>query len=136
SLRAAADSSYANLDGYFSDLDSVVWQRVPGGPFPKDRFLIRAEGDSMEPLIHDGQLCIFRPDPGGSRNGKIVLCRIGGFAGDAPLAVIKRYRSARRPGEGTIGEASTIVLSSLNEKHEDIVLTHGEHLSILGVFER
>jgi hypothetical protein len=27
-------------------------------------------------------------------------------------------------------------LSSINEKHDDIVLTEGEQLSILGVFER
>ena len=90
----------------------------------------------MYPLIRNGQLCVFRHDPGGSRNGKIVLCRIDGFAGDAPLAVIKRYRSARTPGPDTIGEARAVVLSSINEMHEDIVLTNGEQLSIIGIFER
>ena len=90
----------------------------------------------MEPDIPDGALCIFRKDPGGSRNGKTVLCRIGGFAGDSPVAVIKRYRSARMPSEDSVGNAKAIVLSSINEKHDDIVLTEGEQLSILGVFER
>ena len=90
----------------------------------------------MEPLIADGQRCIFRKDPGGSRNGKIVLCRIAGFAGDEPIAVVKRYRSARAAGADTIGEATAIVLSSLNEKHEDIVLTSGDQVSIIGIFER
>jgi SOS-response transcriptional repressor LexA len=90
----------------------------------------------MEPLIRDGQLCVFRRDPGGSRNGKIILCRIEGFAGEAPIAVIKRYRSARTAGPDTIGEANTIVLSSRNEKHDDIVVTHGDQLSVMGVFER
>jgi DUF2075 family protein/SOS-response transcriptional repressor LexA len=135
-LRAAADASYKSLDGYFSEADANQWQLVTGGPFGRDRFLVRAEGDSMEPLIHDGQLCIFRRDPGGSRNGKIVLCRIEGFAGDAPVAVIKRYRSARTATADSIGEARVIVLSSANERHEDIVLTDGDHLSIIGIFER
>jgi DUF2075 family protein len=135
-LRAAADASYESLDGYFSESTAIQWHRVSGGPFARDRFLARAEGDSMEPLIRDGQLCIFRRDPGGSRNGKIVLCRIGGFAADSPVAVIKRYRSARTSGPDSIGEARAIVLSSTNEKHEDIVLTGGDHLSILGIFER
>ena len=90
----------------------------------------------MEPGIQDGQLCIFRKDPGGSRNGKIVLCRIAGFAGDAPLAVIKRYRSARTRSADSIGEAKAIVLSSDNEKHEDVVLTSGDDLSVLGLFDR
>jgi hypothetical protein len=135
-LRAAADSSYESLDGYFSDSEVGKWQRVGGGPFGNDRFLVRAEGDSMDPLIRDGQLCVFRRDPGGSRNGKIVLCRIDGFAGEAPLAVIKRYKSARTPGPETIGPARAVVLSSINEKHEDIVLRNGDQLSIIGVFER
>ena len=135
-LRAAADSTYESLDGYFADDSNFQWQLVRGGPFAKDRFLVRAEGDSMEPDIPDGALCIFRKDPGGSRNGKTVLCRIGVFAGDAPVAVIKRYRSARIPSDDSIGKAKAIVLSSLNDEHDDVVLTEGNHLSILGVFER
>lgn len=135
-LRAAADSTYESLDGYFAEDSNFKWQLVRGGPFGKDRFLVRAEGDSMEPDIPNDSLCIFRKDPGGSRNGKTVLCRIDGFAGDAPVAVIKRYRSARIPSEDSTGKAKAIVLSSTNEKHDDIVLTEGEQLSILGVFER
>ncbi len=89
----------------------------------------------MEPMIKDGQLCLFRKDPGGSRNGKIILCQVDEFAGEAPVALIKQYRSARARSE-SLGEATAIVLSSLNEKHEDIVLTEGEHFSVIGVFER
>lgn len=135
-LRVAADASYKDLEGYFSNSENFKWHRVSGGPFPRDRFLALVEGDSMEPDIADGQLCIFRKDPGGSRNGKIVLCRIGGFAGDEPIAVVKRYRSARTASADSIGEAKAIVLSSLNENHDDIVLTSGDHLSIIGIFER
>lgn len=134
-LRAVANTRFGDLEGHFVNEGSVIWQPVKGGPFAEDRFLVRAEGDSMEPKIRDGQLCIFKKDPGGSRNGKIILCQISGFAGDAPVALIKRYRSARARSE-SLGEATAIVLSSLNEKHEDIVLTEGEHLSIIGVFER
>jgi hypothetical protein len=50
--------------------------------------------------------------------------------------VVKRYRSARAAGADTIGEAKAIVLSSLNEKPEDIVLTSGDQVSIIGIFER
>src|SRR5690242_15024240 len=62
-LRVAADGSYRDLGGYFSNSENVKWHRIAGGPFSKDRFLVRVEGDSMEPLIKDGQLCIFRKDP-------------------------------------------------------------------------
>jgi uncharacterized protein len=135
-LRAVANASYENLDGYFSDQSNFTWHRIKRGPFAKDRFLVRAEGNSMEPMITDGQLCLFRRDPGGSRSGKIVLCQVDGFAGGAPVALIKRYRSARTPGNQSIGEASAIVLSSINEEYEDIVLTGGDSFSVVGIFER
>jgi DUF2075 family protein/SOS-response transcriptional repressor LexA len=135
-LRAAADASYESLAGYFAQNDSFEWIRVSNGPFQKDRFLVRAEGDSMDPDIKDGDLCLFRKDPGGSRNGKIVLCQVGGFAGDAPVALIKRYRSARARGTESLGEAKAIVLSSINTQHDDIILSGGDEYSILGVFER
>ena len=123
-------------DGFHEDVMTNDIGNIIHAAFSEDRFLVRAEGGSMEPTIKDGQLCLFRKDPGGSRNGKIVLCQIGGFAGDAPLAVIKRYRSARTSRSDSIGEPQAIVLSSLNEEHEDIVLTEGEHISVIGVFER
>ena len=135
-LRAVADGSYRALDGSFADETTFVWQRIRGGPYSKDKFLVRAEGNSMEPKIKNGDLCLFRQDSGGSRNGKIVLCRVGGFAGDAPVALIKRYQSARVRSAESIGEAKAIVLSSLNEEHEDIILSGGEHFSVFGVFER
>jgi len=87
-------------------------------------------------FLPDGSLCIFRRDPGGSRNGKIVLGRIEGFAGDAPFAVIKLYQSARTPSQDSLGTAQKIVLSSLNPNHAPIVLTEGNEFSILGIFEK
>ena len=108
---------------------------MKGGPFPKDRFLVRIEGDSMEPKIPDGSLCLFRKDPGGSRNGKIVLCRVDAIGG-TPMAVVKRYQSIRYPSEESLGEASKIILSSTNSKYDDIELTEGGQVRILGIYER
>ena len=135
-LRSAANATYQTLDGTFPDGGSVVWLRVAGGPFARDCFMVRAEGDSMDPEIVSGDLCVFRKDRGGSRNGKIVLCQIDGYAGEAPVALIKRYRSARMRTADSIGEAKTIVLSSINARHEDVVLSEGENLRIVGIFDR
>jgi phage repressor protein C with HTH and peptisase S24 domain len=133
-LRAAANAFYDSLDGFFADESNYEWVYIEGGPYPKDRFLVRIEGDSMEPRIPDESLCLFRKDPGGSRNGKIVLCSIGSVGG-APLAVVKRYQSIRLPSQDSIGEAVKITLSSLNTRYEDIELTEGEELRIIGIFE-
>lgn len=135
-LRAAADSRFESIDGYFASNTDYELVPINGGPFSKDCFLVRAEGDSMEPKIPDGSLCLFRKDRGGSRNGKIVLCRIEGFAGDAPLALIKLYQSERKFAPDTLGEAKKIVLSSLNPSHPPLEIKKGEEFSILGIFER
>jgi uncharacterized protein len=135
-LRAVADSGYQALGGLFAEGMEQTWVPVPGGPFPRDRFLVRARGDSMEPVIPDGALCRFRLDPGGSRKGKIVLCLIEGFAGESPLALIKRYYSIRTGArDRDLGEAEEIILQSENEAHDPIHLAPDEQLRILGIFE-
>jgi SOS-response transcriptional repressor LexA len=134
-LRAAANPRFSLIDGFLPDESNFGWVHVEGGPFPKDRFLVRIEGDSMEPGIPDGSMCLFKKDPGGSRNGKTVLCRIAEFGG-APLAVVKRYSSIREANEDYLGKAEKIILSSTNPAYEDIVLTEGDEIQILGVFER
>ncbi len=52
------------------------------------------------------------------------------------MAVLKKYQSIRHPSQESIGEASKIILSSLNSKYEDIELTEGDQFSILGIYER
>ncbi|MFO7461993.1 MAG: DNA/RNA helicase domain-containing protein [Desulfatiglandales bacterium] len=134
-LRAAANPRFSLIDGFLPDESNFGWVHLEGGPFPKDRFLVRIEGDSMEPGIPEGSMCLFKKDPGGSRNGKTVLCRIAEYGG-SPVAVVKRYSSLRHPNGDSPGEAEKIVLSSLNPTHQDIVLTEGDDIQILGIFER
>lgn len=135
-LRAVANSLYDSIDGYFSNEENYKLVKMDDGPFAEDRFLVKAEGNSMEPKIPDGSLCLFRKDPGGSRNGKIVLCRISGQSEGASLAVIKRYKSQQFLEPDGITIAKKIILSSTNPAHLPIEITEtGEH-TILGIFER
>jgi len=134
-LRAVANATYESLDGFFADENNYEWKHLEGGPYPKDCFLVRIEGDSMEPRIPNGSLSLFRRDPGGSRNGKIILCRVETTAG-SPMAVVKRYQSIRRRSQDSLGEAVKIILSSLNTKYKNIELTEGEEFKILGIYER
>ena len=136
SLKAAANAYYGSLEGFFADESNFEWVYAEGGPFAKDRFLARIEGDSMEPTVPDGSLCLFRKDPGGSRNGKIVLCKLEA-SGGAPLAVVKKYQSIRESEtEHLVGEATRIILSSLNPKYENIELNEGDEVRIIGIFEK
>lgn len=133
SLRAVANSAFDSIDGYFPlDDGNYVLHPVEGGPFPKDRFLVRVEGDSMEPKIPDGSICRFRLDPGGSRNGKIVLCLYGDPVSDSATAAVKIYHSIRDDE----GNAEQIVLSSLNPEHAPVVIRGSEaNLRVIGVID-
>ena len=71
SLRAAC--------GRFGDGEDVEcegWVRVEGcGKLDEEMFVLQASGRSMEPKIHDGDLCVMRAWPQGSRVGMIVLAQ-------------------------------------------------------------
>jgi repressor LexA len=72
-----------------SILEGTVLDRMPVAakllPFPADEaFLVRARGDSMEPLIHEGDIVIARK-VNATENGRLVVCVNNGEA------LIKRY---------------------------------------------
>ena len=60
----------------------------------------RAVGRSMEPMIHDGDFLVFRANPVGTRQGKIVLAQYRGPAdpetGDHSRSSATHRRNARR----------------------------------------
>jgi len=130
-LRSVADASYTETEGYLPfESEECTLFPLEGGPFSRDRFLVKAEGDSMEPKICDGDICLFRKDPGGSRNGRIVLCSVSLDSGGS-IGLIKRYRSAR----DVTGRARRIILESINPEHEDIVLDECEQIKVIGIFK-
>lgn len=136
-VRTVADSTYEKLSGLFREESELEFIPIPGGPFAKDRFLVRVLGDSMEPTIPDGSLCLFRLDPGGSRNKKIVLCLVEGFSGDSPVALVKRYYR-RQVQDDSYQDPSDreIILQSDNHDHEPICMRGEQAVRVLGVFEK
>ncbi len=85
--------------GSFSDLQNAQekdWVVVPGGvPVRDGMFACRVVGESMNRVIPNGALCLFRLDGGGSRNGKTVLVESTGSA-DADFGsryTVKVYES-------------------------------------------
>jgi SOS-response transcriptional repressor LexA len=120
SLKAAA--------GYFGAGEAVEaegWLDVGGGhKLDTQMFVARALGDSMAPDIRDGDLLVFRADPTGTRQGKIVLAQYRGPADPdtGGSYTVKRYRSSKV----TEGEESwrhrQIQLAPDNPDYEPIIL--------------
>ena len=90
-----------------TDGEMVDWMAVPGHQrLTRDHFVARVGGRSMEPTVPDGAHCLFRVDPGGSRDGRLVLvwhrgCTdpasgTAGFLIDAVDHILARYREEPR----------------------------------------
>jgi phage repressor protein C with HTH and peptisase S24 domain len=105
SLRAAA--------GKFLDNDEIGEQGLVEVPaamqhLAPDMFVAEIVGQSMEPTIPDGSLCVFRAGVVGSRAGRLVLAEDR----ETNAYAVKRYKSEKSKDEEWRHER--IRLESLN----------------------
>ena len=126
-LRAAC--GYFDDCGQLQEEDAEGWLDVSEHIRSlNDRmFIVHAEGDSMLPKIHNGDLCVFDATGGGSREGKIVLAKAKDK--DNPAAssfTIKKYHSEKTADEEGNWMHSQIVLSPLNNEYSPIVINAEE----------
>lgn len=119
-LKAAA--------GYFGGGEAVEpegWIEVAGmGRLDERMFVCRAVGRSMEPTIRDGDYLVFRAQPKGTRQGKIVLAQYRGPADPdtGGSFAVKRYRSDKKKTTGGGWRHAKVTLSPTNPKYEPIVI--------------
>ena len=90
SLRAAAGKFLEN-----DEISEDGWIETPEDlRLTSDMFVAEIAGHSMEPLIPDGSLCVFRRGVVGSRQGRLVLVE-NRAAGGNERYTVKRYKSKR-----------------------------------------
>ncbi|MBR4921071.1 MAG: DUF2075 domain-containing protein [Prevotella sp.] len=114
--------------GYFGEGELVEedgWMKVDGmGKLNRNMFVVQASGRSMEPRIHDGDYCVFRAIPAGSRQGKIVLVQHRNFYDDDSGGAysIKKYSSSWSGNESDGYQHEKIELIPLNNDYKTIVI--------------
>jgi phage repressor protein C with HTH and peptisase S24 domain len=109
SLAVAAGPFLTNPE----DIEAEEWVEAPPDlHLDEDMFIARIQGQSMEPRIPDGSLCVFQRRVVGSRNGRLVLVRNSETADDNQYTV-KRYKSEKRVTEEGF-QQTRIRLESLN----------------------
>ncbi|ALO45324.1 DNA/RNA helicase domain-containing protein [Pseudohongiella spirulinae] len=131
--------------GDFSDqqrAEHKEWLRIPEGErIDKSYFACKVQGESMNNVIPNGAMCLFRSDPGGSRNGKIVLVEMldNVDAESGSHYTVKEYASVKAENEdGWTHEQIVLKPRSNDAGYEPIVLGADEAggFRVVGVFVR
>ena len=95
------------------DEEDTEWMDAAGLKYQLDQcFVAQVLGESMNRVIPNGAWCVFRLNPGGTRNGKVLAVQHHSI--DDPdwgaRLTVKRYHSVKRAGQ-TEGGNERIVLS-------------------------
>lgn len=134
SIRAAC--------GYFGEgeaVDENGWMKVEGmGKLNRNMFIVQAVGHSMEPLIHDKDYCVFRANPAGSREGKVILAEHHNFydpdyTGSYSIKIYTSKKTFDAEGNWMHEE---IVLKPKNSDYSPIVIEeeNADEFRIVGEF--
>ncbi len=128
--------------GYFGEGDIVNelgWIQAEGiGKLNRNMFVVQASGHSMEPMIKDGDFCVFRANPAGSRQGKIVLVQHRNYYDSDYTGAysIKEYSSVKNYDEFGNWQHEKIELLPLNKDYNPIVIKaeEAEDFRVIGEF--
>lgn len=135
SIRAAC--------GYFGEGEDVSedgWMKVTGlGKLDRNMFIVKAVGHSMEPRINDGDYCVFRANPSGSRNGKVVLVQHRNFydADNNGAFSIKTYESTKSYDSDGNWQHEQITLHPENSDYKAILIdaNDADDFRVVGEFK-
>ncbi len=124
--------------GEWQIVNEEGWVKVEGiGRLSKGMFVVKATGHSMEPLISDGDLCVFRAPVPGTRNNKIVLVQHNNHydSENQGSYSIKQYSSLKHYDKET-GEwmHEQIILKPLNLSYKPIILNEEDNFIVVGEF--
>lgn len=124
--------------GEWQTVEEEGWIKVEGiGKLNKSMYIVRAKGNSMLPIIKDGDLCIFRANVVGSRQNKIVLVQHNNVydSENEGSYLIKKY-SSEKVIDQTTGEwkHEKIILKPENIEYENIVIQEEDDFMVIGEF--
>jgi len=139
SLSAAAGNFSENQ---IVNADEYDWVKIPTQIKPaEDLFACTVQGESMNKVIPNGSICLFRKYSGGSRNGKIVLVQHTDIQ-DADYGsgyTVKEYQSTKTNSNNEQWRHKTITLKPLSsdDTFENINILEDdlEGFKIIGIFE-
>lgn len=136
-LVAAAGSFNEQQQAEIND-----WVVLPDGErADKSLFACKVQGESMNRIIPNGAVCLFRTDHGGSRNGKIVLVEHSDIIDDDSGShyIVKEYESIKsEDGDGWAHQRILLKPRSSDSSFEAIILSRDDtsRYRVVGEFLR
>jgi uncharacterized protein len=104
----------------------------------EDYFAFRVEGESMNRIIPNGSICLFRKERGGSRNGKLVLVELREvYADTASRFTVKEYRSIKAQTEDSFEHIKIELLPKSYDDRFEVITLSGDgvqELKVVGEF--
>jgi SOS-response transcriptional repressor LexA len=114
SLRAAATKFGEDME-----VEAEGWAAAPPRlKLNRNMFAARVVGRSMEPLIPDGSLCLFRAGVAGSRQNKRLLIQRLGVTDTSAEFTVKVYTSKKTPDSQGQWRHLSILLTPINAEFE------------------
>ncbi len=127
--------------GELQQVEDVKWLSIPENIKPsKDLFACQVIGESMNKVIPNGALCLFRKYSGGSRNGQIVLVENTNMHDSdfGSCYTVKEYQSKKYEDEDGWKHQSIILKPlSTDSSYKNIVLENEDiaTFKVIGIFE-
>ncbi|MFM7073700.1 MAG: DEAD/DEAH box helicase family protein [Planctomycetota bacterium] len=117
--------------------EAIGWVRLPEMSVSAGMFVAQVTGRSMEPRIRDGQWCLFRPCPAGSRQNRLLLLQVNTHIApaDGGRYTVKRYYSTKQTSDDG-WQHQTIELRPLNPEYSPIQVTadQADDIRVIGEF--
>lgn len=129
--------------GEVQNAEELNWVPLPNDiTYSNDLFACRVVGESMNKVIPNNSICLFRRYTGGSRTGLIVLAECTDLQDldTSSSYTVKQYESLKKENESDEWSHQRIILKPLSNKseYEPIILNEDEikRFKTIGIFER
>lgn len=128
--------------GEIQNVEDVDWISLPDNIRPnEDLFACQVIGNSMNKIIPNGAICLFKKYTGGSRNGQIVLVESTDIHDEdfGSCYTIKEYESKKTQDEyGWKHQTILLKPRSYDDSYQQIVLKDEElkNFKVIGTFEK
>ena len=127
--------------GGFSEAQNIEeyqWVKLPEYiKASKDMFVVRVVGESMNRKIPNGSWCLFKANPAGTRNGKIVLVQHREIEDPdhGGSYTVKLYESVKFQEDALVNQQITLKPHTTSYGYQPIILEGaGEDLLVAGEF--